>query len=412
MRARRRLTWTLLDQGVSSATNFGVAFLILRSVSTEEFGGFTIAFATFVLALAAGRSLAGTPLLMTHTKTRDKMNVAGATGIALGLGLAVGPLLLIAGLLVDGSIGQSLVAMAVVTPGLLVQDAYRYVFLAEQTPEKALTNDLVWAAILIALAIATLPFHGLRVLILVWGISGGLAAAFGARQRGIRPSLVDSASWARAHRRLSVPFLLEAGLSRGSIWLATSAIGAFGTLALVGSINGASTLLGPMTVISLGMVAFAIPEGVRALGGPDPRILGKLGTLGAFLVTLSLAYSLVLLSTPHSIGVTVLAETWGKLRPYVMPVGLWVAANGASHAARAGLRIFSAPRYSLVSEAISALLLVLGAVIGVHAFEGPGVAYSLALAAWLGSLAWWTMLVVASRRRLRHTPDALEPKHQ
>jgi len=402
----------LLDQAVSSATNFALAFLILRSVSAEEFGGFTIAFTTFVLALAAGRSLAGTPLLIVHTETRNEKNVAGATGIALSLGLAVAPLMLIAGLLVGGSIGQALVPMAVITPGLLVQDAYRYVFLAEQTPRKALTNDLVWAALLIAGFLATTPFHELSVLILVWGVSGGLAAVFGVKQRAIGPSLTDSVSWMSTHRWLSVPFLIEAGLSNGSRWLANSVIGVFGTLALLGSINGADTLLGPMTVINLGMVAFAIPEGVRALGGRQPRILGRIGALGGFLATLSLAYSLVLLRIPDSIGATIFPETWGNLHPYILPVGVWVAANGASHAARAGLRIFAAPTFSLTAEAITASLTVLGAVVGVSQFEGPAVAYSLALAAWLGSIAWWTTLIVASRRRLRPTRNAPESKHQ
>ena len=136
MRAGSRLTWTLLDQAVSSATNFGLAFLVLRSVSTEDFGGFTIVFTTFVLALSAGRAMAGTPLLMTHTDPSRVRDVSGSTGISLGLGLAIAPVMLIVGFLVGGPIGRAFVPMAVVIPGLLTQDAFRYVFLAERTPAK------------------------------------------------------------------------------------------------------------------------------------------------------------------------------------------------------------------------------------------------------------------------------------
>ena len=72
MGVRNRLIWTLLDQAVSSATNFGLAFLLLRAVPTSDFGAFSIVFALYLLVLIAGRSVAGTLLLITHTDQEDE----------------------------------------------------------------------------------------------------------------------------------------------------------------------------------------------------------------------------------------------------------------------------------------------------------------------------------------------------
>ena len=53
-----RLGWGVADQAMSSLTNFGVGIYVARSLGIQEFGAFSLAFATYLIVLAASRGLA------------------------------------------------------------------------------------------------------------------------------------------------------------------------------------------------------------------------------------------------------------------------------------------------------------------------------------------------------------------
>src|SRR3954447_19034939 len=59
----RRLGWGLADQGLSSMTNFALAILVARSVSTSALGAFGLAFTTYTITLGATRALCHEPLI-------------------------------------------------------------------------------------------------------------------------------------------------------------------------------------------------------------------------------------------------------------------------------------------------------------------------------------------------------------
>ena len=56
-----------------------------------------------------------------------------------------------AALVLGGPVGRALLALAVCLPGLLVQDCWRFAFMARGTPRSALLNDGVWAMALVPL---------------------------------------------------------------------------------------------------------------------------------------------------------------------------------------------------------------------------------------------------------------------
>ena len=70
----RRLSWGVADQALSSLTNFAVAILVARSLGTEELGAFSIAFATYLIAVNASRGLATDPLVVRYSHAWPRMS--------------------------------------------------------------------------------------------------------------------------------------------------------------------------------------------------------------------------------------------------------------------------------------------------------------------------------------------------
>ena len=58
-RGVRRTAWTVVDQAVSGTSNVVATLVVARSVPSEGFGAFSVAFIAYVLALGVERGLVG-----------------------------------------------------------------------------------------------------------------------------------------------------------------------------------------------------------------------------------------------------------------------------------------------------------------------------------------------------------------
>jgi hypothetical protein len=65
----RRLGWGLADQALSSLTNFALAVLVARAVSTSALGAFGLSFTTYTITLGATRALCSEPLTVRYSAT-------------------------------------------------------------------------------------------------------------------------------------------------------------------------------------------------------------------------------------------------------------------------------------------------------------------------------------------------------
>ena len=162
IRLLRNASWNLVDQVLSALTNIVLAIVVARSVSAAGFGAFASAFVVFGISIAVTKSIVGQPLQMRFSDAtpdqRHDANVA-ALGCALALGLAAGLLVAVTALAVSGSVGSALLALAIVLPGLLVQDSCRMAAFALGRPSLAALMDAVWAIVqfgLIAVLVLTL----------------------------------------------------------------------------------------------------------------------------------------------------------------------------------------------------------------------------------------------------------------
>lgn len=135
---------------ISSGTNAVLSFLVARQLSDSAFGGLAVAFTVFSLLVGASRAISTAPLGMRFAdagRARFARASSTVTGTALALGAAAGAVAVVTGLVLGGDVGRALVALGLVLPGLLVQDAWRYVFFAAARPAAAALNDAAWAVV-------------------------------------------------------------------------------------------------------------------------------------------------------------------------------------------------------------------------------------------------------------------------
>ncbi len=204
---RGRVAVTIVDQGMSSLSNFAVTVAIARLDGAGTLGAFVLACAVWQVAAALHRALVTDPMTV-YGDARD----AGATadiqrGLAaeLLLGLGGGLVLALVGgslLLVDQRMyGIAMLVLAPWLPMLVAQDYWRWIGFMSRRPDRALANDIVFngsQGVAFA-AVLVLHVHSIGVIVAAWGVGGLAGALYGLRQHRVRPAF--AAGWTLLRER-------------------------------------------------------------------------------------------------------------------------------------------------------------------------------------------------------------------
>ena len=266
-----RLSWGVADQAMSSLTNFAVSIYVVHVLGAVQFGAFSLAYVTYSFALNASRGLATDPLMVRFSGTdlpTWRRAVAGCTGTAATVGLAAGACVLAAAAVLGGTARAAFLALGLTLPGLLLQDSWRYSFFALGRGSQAFLNDTIWAAALLpALVFLRVTGHAnVFWFVFAWGAAAAVAAAAGPLQARVVPRLSGARGVAVDGTVTSGPATLRrAPPSARATQLRTYGIGLILGLAAVGIVQAAATLMGPITILFLGMSLVAIPEAARVL---------------------------------------------------------------------------------------------------------------------------------------------------
>ena len=408
-----RAGWNLVDQLLSSGTNAALSFLVARAVSDSAFGGFAVAFTVFALLLGVSRAVTSAPLGIRFSDAGDEEfhgASSAATGAALALGVVTGGATIIVGGVLGGDVGQALVALGIVLPGLLVQDAWRFVFFAAARPAAAALNDAVWAVVQLGavagLLVGEVPTAG--PFVLAWGAAAAAAAVLGARQARTRPAARRSLRWLRDQFDLTKYLLAEYATLQGAQQGALLVIAVIGSLEAIGALRAVQILLGPTTILATAAFGFAIPEFARRRDSMTGRgwMLGALALSGV--VSLAGAcWGLVFEMAPSQVGAFLLGETWPATSEILAPtiVGQFGAAMGVGPAAM--LYAMDRARQTFVVHAIEAPLIVLGGIGGVVISGAYGASWGFAGGFWtVLPLIWWKLWVEVRTRGSGATRDA------
>jgi hypothetical protein len=397
-----RLGWGVADQAVSSLTNFGVSLFVARSLGIQEFGAFSLAFATYLIVLAASRGVA-TDALAVRYSGEDivswRQAVVSATGTAIAAGLVAGAGCAVAGLLLLGSTGAALLGLGLTLPGLLLQDSWRFAFFAGGKGAQAFVNDLVWGLALVPAMLVVVVTGRSTVgwFMLAWGGSAGLAAAGGMVQARLIPRVTDAVRWPRQHRDLAPRYLGESLSQSSAGQVRLYGLAAIAGLAAAGALRAAELLLGPMNTIIMGIAMMAVPEAARLLRRSTHRLqsfcllLSSLGAGGA------LIWGAALLLVPESLGWHILRSAWQPASALLLPVTLTLVGFGFSIGAWAGVRALGAASRSLRAQGIGSLAYLVGSLGGAALDGAAGAAWGSAAGTLIGAGVWWWQLRLGVR---------------
>jgi O-antigen/teichoic acid export membrane protein len=402
----RRVLWVVVDQAVSSVGNFGLGLVVARSSSASEFGAFGIVFSLYLILVAASRAVCSEPLLVRHSDaTPDELasGVKESTGAALVVGLVASVGCALVAPFLPSPTQGAVLALAVVLPGLLLQDAWRHAFFVQARPGRAVANDGLWTvtSLCLVLWLGRSEQSSLGLLVLAWGAAGSLAGLLGAAQAGLRPRPRATASWWRKHRDLAARFLGEVAVTTGTTNTALVLIGVTGGLQVVGALRGAEVLLGPMRVLALATPAAVIPELVRLRNRRPDTLRSRCALVSVGLASVTVLWSVALHLVPDDAGRAVLGQSWSGARAVLGIVTLDTAAIGVAIGAAVGLRALAAARRSLRARLTQAPLTLTVPVAGAQAGASGG-AWGYAGVSVVGAVIWWYHLRAADAEARTH----------
>ncbi|MGW8761651.1 hypothetical protein ACWGN5_04025 [Streptomyces sp. NPDC055815] len=401
-----RLSWGLADQAASSMSNFAVGIYVARSLGVTAFGVFSLAWVTYGVVLNVSRGVATDPLVVRFSGVPTapwRTAVARSSGAALGVGAAVGVGCLLVGLALGGSVGPAFVALGVVLPGLLLQDAWRFAFFAAGAGKKAFVNDLVWGVALVPAMVVAHHVGSVAAFMLAWGASAAVAAAYGLVQSGIRPRPGEALGWLREQRDLGSRYLVENVSLSGAGQLRAYGLGAIAGLGAVGAVRGAELLLGPFLALLMGLSLVTVAEAARVLKQAPHRLGTFCLVLGGGQAAAAVLWGAALHVVPEGIGEFVLGDVWPSAAKLIIPVTLGLAGAGLGTGAAAGLRALGAARRSLRAQLFASVCYAGGGLGGAAAAGAAGSAWGVAAATLGSSTVWWLQLRSALREHHRNS---------
>jgi O-antigen/teichoic acid export membrane protein len=193
------------------------------------------------------------------------------------------------------------------------------------------------------------------------------------------------------HRDLGFRYLLEGTSSNAVNQVRGYGVGVILGLAAVGYVQASVTLMGPMTILFLGMGLVTIPEAARALQR-SPRHLPLFCILvSAGLTVAALAWGVVLLvAVPRGLGNGLLGPIWRPTYPLVLPQMLYVMGQAVATGAGTGLHALGAARRSLRLTLLTAATSSAFTLAGALAAGVVGTVSGMAVGAWTTAmLSWW-----------------------
>jgi O-antigen/teichoic acid export membrane protein len=408
----RRVSWSLVDQAFSSASNFALAICVARSVEPDGFGAFGVTLALYSLIVGAARAATSEPFLVRHNISAPSQTdgAAGASGTSLLLGLALGPVVVLGGYLSGPATRLPVMVLGCLVPALLVQDGWRYILIARGRPKAAAAIDGLWL-VLQGLGSAVLLSNpaapkSSSVWIGVWGLAATGSAVAGGVLCRTTPSVRLTLRWLLLSRRYVWRFLLEYAVTLAVPPLTLIVLGAANGLSDAASIRGAQTVYSPIALLSLGLGVTLTPECSR-LARRSRRLVRRLvGVAGLGVVLASGITALLLLSISPTIGHWIIGASWDPASRLIGLYAVAVAAAGVALAAVAGLRGLEEIGLSLRCRLATAPAVLVLPLAGAHVAGATGYAAGAAAATSAQAAVFvWAVLRSTSSGRMGPSPS-------
>ena len=375
---RGRLISSLLDQAISSVSNFLLLLLVIRNESLAGVGAFGVVYLLFFTLLAAARSLTTEPLTIrwagASASNRDRA-ACSAMGATLLLSACGAVLLAIASPLLDGSYRSTVLALALVLPALLLQDAWRLTFFAESRPERACLNDAVMLLAQIGLffALTATGSANAVTLLTAWGVAAGCGFLAGLAQSDVRPAWRQSVGWLRETRDIGPALAADQLVTRGGEQLVLLLVAVTAGGAAAGVVTAGRTLFAPLTTLQSGVQAFSLPLLSRwSITGLRHRVEPfTWWSCGAMAIAFA-GFGFVLAVAPDAVGDALFGGNWNAAQSVVPAMTFFSVANAVSYALWLSLRAIGAARVTFIVRLAALPVTVGAAAIGASTSNANG----------------------------------------
>jgi O-antigen/teichoic acid export membrane protein len=405
-----RATVVVLDQVVSSGTNFLVAIMVARALGPAGFGVYTFAFAVWVVFMSLLRTLVVQPFTievanLPDARQRDVISAGATASLLLGgfaaVAVSVGAHVWTGQ---ESDLRHALLSLVLVMPALHLQDYWRFVGFATGAPARSLWNDLMWAGASGAALVAVLVFKvaSPSSAVLAWGTGAVVGALAGGGQFSVRLAPLGRAvHWTRG------AFVIGRWFAASSVTASIAAqavnaiiLGLLGPAAL-GGLRSVLNLFSPAQMLAGGLEAATLPRGARAFTstGWVGLLRVALGLSGFLAIGAAAIVLLVQLG-----GEAVLAFVFGPdfvgYRSLILPIGASVVFSLILAGGELALRAAKAGR-SLVHTQVPNALFRVGVVwVSAVSWGIQGVAWAWAIASMAHALSVWIEVARSSRMRL------------
>lgn len=393
----------VVDQGMSSATNLALAVVVASTGTRVEFGALGLVSALYLFEIALIRGGVGSLYMVMPPEVRRTQR-REAVGAATWIGLLLGALTVPAGVLAGGSLRGFLLAYALLTPGLIVQDSARYMLYAERQAPLNLRSNIIWAIVQALATLVALAEGSPIGLLFAWGVGGWASAAYSLVQLRCPPWPSGLTAWFRGRVKHALSWITDGFVQQGIAQLLVWTIGAVAGLRAVGAYRGAVVLTGPATVIIGGLgLGVVLPAAVRRAHRPD-------GTLERFVTrrvvpgfTLAAVIVLVpLLVLPDQVGEFLLNDTWEASRDLMPVIVAGRILNVMTLGPVLGMRALADRKWSLYLRLLSGGSMLVGATGAAVRWGATGAATALMVISAVLLPLWW----IAFRHVVRSSTGA------
>jgi O-antigen/teichoic acid export membrane protein len=401
--AGRVVSLTVIDQGASSISNFGLSVLVVHGSSAREIGVFAIIITTYILGQGLVRSVTSDCLLTRSGATHElrvRFERAGYI-FAFIAASAFSMVVFATAAVVGSSFAVPFVIFAICFPLMALQDFSRYIGISRNDPAYSIRLDVAWIVIFVV-AIVGLRSAGLGSLPWLFGAWTGAGAlvglstvpAFLSVRNGVQALRFWITSEWSVGTRFAGQFLVGTFGAYGALYLLVFVI----SIDAIGLIKVAQLALAPMVVLFAGAqsaLVSIVSRKMRESRQQATRFLNNCGVL----MTLAMAiWTVAVYVAPTKDIARVFGPTWVQARPFMLWIGLSAAIGCVSPAYVIGLRSMRSAKELLRLVVIMApLLLVLypvgGKIAGIRGVAVGGGVFSLIYA-----VLAWTIFSRATRR--------------
>lgn len=394
---RKQGAWAVVDQVLSSGTNFVPSLLLARVLGPGRYGTFSLAFLAWFGVLAVVRSALMEPYTLAAAAAEGETwreITKNASGSVVLAGTFAGAVFAIVGGIIGPSTdhGRVFLVIGLLAPGLALQEFWRIASFASSRARTAAANDACWAVGLIIAFGILLPSASVTApeCLFAWGIGAWIAAALGVAQLGVIPRIDRAAvKWARKWGRVGAWFTLTSATFAAGSFAAAAIISAKLGSAALGLFRIVQTLFGPVQLLTTAVESVFMPHLVRVVKKTDSNGM-QLAVRSSLLMSgLVTVYGLVLLVAAHTVLVDLFGVAFAGAGALVLPLLISYAIDAAAFGAAAHLQVralgsrISVAQFFATATRIGAVAL-LATIGGVR-----DAVWGLVIASTVGAVALW-----------------------